>query len=263
MVNHPFKTPNARLNLAMSHRQARVASVPIPNPTLPPPRQPPSIRTLPRRPARRERRIAESCLGERDARDLPPNYGWGKHVDSGAGAGCHEPRLPRGRRVLGRRGVPHVGGTRRSVADLPHERRRQELAAAVHEQKSQGILRFDGVLGSDAWSRARRSDRRRHGETHVRSSYDGRWAKLADRFFGTVAAGHRRRGIICGVEYMPRDFARWTGWQHMVCHRGKSSASISLGRSRAELGRFSIRRSCTGQSQRGSFRSRSATRCMA
>ena len=84
-----------------------------------------------------------------------------------------------------RRSVSHVRRAGRAVADLPHQRRWAALAAAVHQHESQGLFRFHGVLGCDAWNGGGRSHPRRVWETQVRSSSDRRWAELA-------ACCHRR-----------------------------------------------------------------------
>ncbi len=59
-------------------------------------------------------------------------------------------RLPRRSSLLRRRSFPHVRRSRRPVPHLPHHRRRQNLAAPIHQHQSQRLLRLHGFLGQQS-----------------------------------------------------------------------------------------------------------------
>ena len=81
---------------------------------------------------------------------------------------------------------------RRELADLQDHRRRPDLDAAVHQHRSEGVLRRDGFLGRDSRYRLQRFGRRT-----ARDSANGRRRRLVDARpgCGTAARARERRRI--------------------------------------------------------------------
>ncbi len=97
--------------------------------------------------ARGECGVTGSCVGERNARNLSAHDGWRAHVDSGASAWRRNAGFSGRCCIFCRPSFSDVGWARSTVEDLPHERRGESLATAIYEHESEGLLRFDGVLG--------------------------------------------------------------------------------------------------------------------
>src|ERR1039457_260212 len=91
-----------------------------------------------------------------------------------------------------------------------------------------GLLRLDGVLGPEAWSRGGRSDPRRVGRTEIRSAVDGGWAELAGACAIAVAGRNGGRGGVCGVEYVHCDCAVHFRLQHLVRHGRENCSCVSF-----------------------------------
>ena len=108
-------------------------------------------------------------------------------------------------------------GAGSGVPDLQDDRRRRTLAAAVHQRRSQGVLRRDGVLGR----RPRPRDERFSGRA-LRDSDDPRRRTYVDARAGRrAAAGASQRRRVRGQRHQrrrarPRPRVDWHGRLHHV-----------------------------------------------
>ena len=127
------------------------------------------------------------------------------HLDSLSSPRRLHSRLPRRRRLLRRRSLPHVCRTRRSVPHLPHHRRRAALATSIHQHQSQRIFRLHGFLGSETRHRPRRSHPRRIRQTEIRTLNNRRRPNLAPDSARSAPRSRRRRRRLRRQQHLHRD----------------------------------------------------------